>query len=305
MNSNSSEALLRRLLAEIPSIEVRHAFELSALIQHRKEIVRVVVKSEELKFAESLLSKLGVYVKQCNRGLATERTTTLGDHWIIAVPLDDPRVEWQVLLASWDDSKVELGKRLEDEGDSRQLGLLYGYPNCCIEAYESIAKEIDWLDILLADLRQRSQSAAPHYAQNKIAYLFGGASLLPDYFPCSLRCQNAVQLAIDLRESAIACGLNDLVTDVERELQRPILIWRGLVVQIADGPRREDGAILFSGETSLRFDWRPHYRIAPSFLEGVGGVQDTSHGIVLLDRTGRIIPESADADGAFISFARA
>lgn len=294
-------SVLRRLVAEVPSIEPRHAFELAALVAGAKDVVRVVLERPERESALVLLAQLGCAVVPSPFGLATERESTLGDRFTFHVDANDPRASSFVLLVAREAKVARHACEVEAYGDNDDLGRLYGYPACCVAAYERIASGNDWLDQLVADVRLRGTGERPFYAANRIGSLYEGLGFLPDYFPCSLYCEGAMRLATSLRSAALTCDLDDIVAHTDTVLQRPIIAWRGLVIQPVDA-RRDGDTLQFTGKRALRFDWRPEEVFPNTLLDDVSAAPLDLPGVTLLDMHGRTMVDGCDRTGVVIEF---
>jgi hypothetical protein len=108
---------------------------------------------------------------------------------------------------------------LEQEGTSVELAELYQYPRCCAEAYQEIMDGAYWADVLF----RRSTSSRHSFFGNKLAYLFDGASLIPDYFPCSLDCEPTRSLAMLYEKLLRHLGLEAMADSQRSRLSRPIV----------------------------------------------------------------------------------
>lgn len=303
MSERDPGAILRDLVENVPSIDVRHAFEIAATLTGSKRVVRVVVEPADVEITKSLLLDLGLEVKEAELFLGVDTATSLGDQWTVHVTRNDPRCAYALLFAAREPLAAATAARQEGTADAQEIGRFLGYPECCLSNYARIEAGAEWLTLLLNDHRARAERGQrPSYLTNKIGYLFDGASFLPDYFPCSLHCQGARNIAAGMRTAALGCGLSDLVHNVERVLRRPVVIWRGLVIQPLDGVNMADGRWAFNGETALRFDWQPPAALTLSLLDDVGGCQFNSGGLALLDRRGRPMTAAYDPQGQAIRF---
>lgn len=294
---------LRKLSKCVSTVDTRHVFEVAAALAGLKRVVRVVVEPSELAVTKQLLADLGLAVREADSFLGVKKATNLGDQWTIHVAKDDPRCAYATVFAALDPSDAAKAARQEGTADAQEIGRFLGYPECCVTNYSRIEDGSEWLTILLDGHRARSKrQQRPSHLANKIGYLFDGASFLPDYFPCSLYCAEAKELASLLREAALKCGLVDLVLETDQALKRPIIVWRGLVIQPLDCLEMADQGWAFQGETARRFDWRPLAVFPQAFLDAVGGCRRHAEGLALLDVKGAPLENTYDPSGQIIRF---
>lgn len=288
-----------RLSNGLPSIEPRHVIEVAAVLVGAKRVVRVIVGRDEHPRARERLRALGLAVETSPFALATEFQTALGDRFVSHVSPDDPRAESLVLLGALERGEVERAIAVETGGDNLALGALYEYPPCCVAAYEPIAEGRDWVAALLD---ARPVDAASHAWGNRIGSLFEGHGFLPDYFPCSLECEASRSLGARCRQAALDESLDAAVAAAEASLTRPVIAWRGLLVQPIDAVETSEG-VTFDGATALRFDWRDDERHGPSLLDDVRAVVADARGVTLLDHRRRPVGAS-DGAGHILRFTR-
>lgn len=282
-------------LLRFPTLAERHVFEIAAAALGAKSVVRVVLAVEHIEACSECLRALGLHVTLPTQALAIDRETSLGDRYCRHVPLDDPAAVEAALLASRDPGLAEEGRHIDENGSVRQIGELYGYPPCCISQYEKIEENPDWVGSLLLDHFRRG--GIPPAVSNKLAYLFGGNSFLPDYFPCSLHCRPSEALAKRMREAALRAGLSRLVSDTDLEVCRPIIVCAGTLLR----PRshwHEGGCIRFEVGDLDVFPWRGQAERALSQKAAGAGFDDGS--LVLLDANGAAFAK--DEDGILLEF---
>lgn len=293
---------LHELAKRVPSVETRHVFEVAAALVGAKRVVRVVVEPDEIAATKALLSDLGLAVKEAELFLGVEKATSLGDQWTIHVAKDDPRCAYAAVFAARDPAAAAIAARQEGTADAQEIGRFLGYPECCVSNYARIEAGDEWLALLLDEHRTRGARETPSHLANKVGYLFDGASFLPDYFPCSLHCSGAKNLAVLLCQSALNCGLADLVSETERVLKRPIIVWRGLIIQPLDCLDMSDERWAFRGKIARRFDWQPPGDLPLALLDAVGGCRRDADGLTLLDGKGEPLRSLSDPSGQIIQF---
>ena len=277
---------LERLLSAFADVGDRHLFEIAAVLTQRKRAVRVVVPVSQIQEMEMALKQLGLVVALPRVAHAIERETSLGDRFTTTVPYGDPRATEAALVASLDRATAEIALDIDEKGSARAAGEIYEYPPCCIEAYEHIGPDRDWIDLLIDSARGNDRK--PDYLVNKIAYLFDGASLLPDYFPCSLYCSGARSLALNHREAALQCGLSHRVKSVEEALKKPIVLWRGNILQVND---KDDHDLSVTLNNSKCHQWRTHRPDADNLFH-VARVRMSPEGLILQTPTFSYPPDS-------------
>lgn len=122
---------------------------------------------------------------------------------------------------------------LTDPG-SPEIGRKLGYPSCCIAAYEDIQSGRDWLEAML----ERTSTSEPGFmACNRLARLFGGWTLLPDYFPCSFACASSAEWSAKIVSSVSDVSLQEYVTASEVALELPVKIEENTITQLDVSPR--------------------------------------------------------------------
>jgi hypothetical protein len=201
------------------AVAERNLLELLGLVHGLKNIVRLPIDDHEWPEVLHYCTKLGLSVEKSSFRLATVRTTELGDTFTTNVPWDDPRGKGYICYIARDPALMPQADELEQKGTSLELAELYQYPRCCAEAYQDIMDGTYWADLLL----RRSTGSRHSFFGNKLAYLFDGASLIPDYFPCSLDCEPTRSLAMVYEQLLRRIGLDAMVDSLRSRLSRPIV----------------------------------------------------------------------------------
>ncbi|MBW2982511.1 DUF483 domain-containing protein [Candidatus Woesearchaeota archaeon] len=112
----------------------------------------------------------------------------------IKVKTDDPRQGMLFIYISKDKAKAELASRYESEGNHKELGLLLGYPLCCIDFFikhkneQSMANN-DYVEPILSN----SEGDMFQFYTNVFKKQFDVTLL--NHFPCSLDCEGSIDLA--------------------------------------------------------------------------------------------------------------
>jgi hypothetical protein len=230
----------------------RNVLELVGVLEGVKTVVRIPVTSSEWQLLREGCERFGLIVGHANFKLAVVRTTRVGDTFTTNVQWDDPR--GREFLAYVANSREAVQLALETEvtsGSDSSMGQLYQYPECCIQAYAEIVQGLPWVDALVS----RANSSWQRRGANKLAYLFDGASLFPDYFPCSLSCASTAELSQLYRSLLIEYGMADFANSLWERMARPILVGEGIAYQFADA-RLEAGGLRFDPTSMRRYSWR-------------------------------------------------
>ena len=166
--------------------------EILSLIERRKRVLRLVVAISDVRFVRSVLESAGLKVSASGRALRDVWRSDFGENyssWASTATANNGKT---VLYASWSVATSMAAADLDDAEDSQSLGLLLGYPKCCVSAYASLPSTDPWW-------YRYAVNAAPdkqcYPLSNKIASLLGPGSFLYDYFPCSVSCAASAQLA--------------------------------------------------------------------------------------------------------------
>lgn len=134
----------------------------------------------------------------------------------------------RILVVSFDLKLSEHTLDQELYGESFEVGRILGYPECCVDAYPSLAREAQrWPDALMA--RSPDPTTVSMWC-NRLASIWGGTCPTGELFPCSLRCPNAIhygQLADTLLRRH---GFAPLAEEICRQGSRPIYLLDGEVV---------------------------------------------------------------------------
>jgi hypothetical protein len=124
-------------------------------------------------------------------------------------------------------------------GSCADVGKVLGYPACCCERYNLIARGNDWLEMMLDNT---PGEAATYASCNRCARIFGEWGVLPDYFPCSFCCVESQRLAEKMDAAGRSAGLSDYLDRVWMELRTPIRIDRNVVERRSRISQREQRA---------------------------------------------------------------
>jgi hypothetical protein len=220
----------RKIVSTTSVLEMCEVFPL-ALLPHlilffagSKPAIRLVLKNNIADSFQNCMRQLGY---ECMG--APISITQVGSHWGQLVPNGTiATTSHRILVASVDSKYAEYTLSLELHGESSEAGRLLGYPECCVDAYESLAREAQrWPDVLLA---RSPEPLTVSMWCNRLASLWGGTCPTGELFPCSLQCPHAIsygKLADKLlREND--CEL--LANEICRQSLHPIHLVDGEIV---------------------------------------------------------------------------
>ncbi|MCX6622680.1 MAG: hypothetical protein NTY38_16750, partial [Acidobacteria bacterium] len=112
-----------------------------------------------------------------------------------------------------------------DGADALACAEAYEYPACCASAYVSLQDGMPWV---VPFLREIEPAASYTWRMNKLASLYSPhLTIIPDFFPCSIRCSPAATLASQYEQLLLDAGLKELRDVIAAELQRPLLVHGG------------------------------------------------------------------------------
>lgn len=212
---------LRYLQTTIRWVEERHYAEFALLLSEQKPVIRIpVTSSEEHQLLVAFCERHALHCTQSHKKTVVVFENDLGEQYVTWADLDDPRPGTSIAYCAPDRIDAIEAEHAEREEDAEALGVLLGYPTCCVAAYERMAEDGVWIERLLSDL-----PAGPlPWESNKLAYALYGASLFPDYFPCSLACAGTVRLTRLAVEAMVRFELDHVITAHKEFMRRPIVV---------------------------------------------------------------------------------
>jgi hypothetical protein len=220
----------------------RHLFELASVLHGQRPLARMVVPLVEVEALHVALSALGLHAGRPR--VANRPVRRCGDdRFCQRIPIDDAdgTTDSAAVVVARDALSASDGQRIDDFGDSAEIGRMLGYPDCCVEGYRSIEDGAEWTDLLAA--RARRVPARLSAECNCLAGLFDHRSLHPDYFPCMLGCPNAERFNLTLVDSGRARGLCREADEGRRSMCGSVAVLGGAVVRlerIVEGYRPQD-----------------------------------------------------------------
>lgn len=236
-----------------PILNAHNFLELLAIWQGCKGVVRLVVTDDTYAPVRQFCEDLGLVQGHSIRKQAPKICTSTGDTFTVSVDWDDPMGEFFVVIIGQAAEAVQTALECENgEVSFRTFGRLYGYPSCCVEAYADIQEGEDWIT---AYLRRSPLHLPGRAAGNRLAALFDGSTLLPDYFPCSLRCAATAELGEQYSRLLQEAGWSAYLDRVQRSLASPILIRSGTLLQLLDY-QPSDNSIRYRASRDWQINWR-------------------------------------------------
>jgi hypothetical protein len=182
-----------QLISELSVIEDRHLLEILAVHSGLKNVMRIHMSNkEEYRILETFCINNSFHLAHSDFRLKLSWTNEIGDRFYEDVPWEDTSADEFIAYFTKNDlESLARSISVEREGTHKEAGLLYGYPRCCCENYESISNGEEWVDVL----SKNSQGTFFSPWSNKLAYLVHGFTLFPDYFPCGYSCASTIELS--------------------------------------------------------------------------------------------------------------
>jgi hypothetical protein len=171
------------------------ALEILYLIKGIKPVVRHGFYEQELPRIEEFCKAYNLYIeKSPYKVVIVDAGDGEYSNKGIKVKTDDKRQGMLFIYISKDQAKAELASKYEQEGNHKELGLLLGYPLCCINFFvkhepEQSRLKNDYIEPIL----NNSQGYVFPFYTNIFKRQFDVTLL--NHFPCSLNCEAAIDLA--------------------------------------------------------------------------------------------------------------
>jgi len=112
----------------------------------------------------------------------------------LKVSKDDPRRGMYFVYISKNANKAIMADAYEIKNDHRSLGMLLGYPQCCVDFYSRNRASMATTDndFLRATIKDSKEYRYPYF--NNISKRSMDLTLL-NHFPCSFRCEASMEIA--------------------------------------------------------------------------------------------------------------
>jgi hypothetical protein len=189
-----------------------------------------------IKLGRTLVNQGFVFI-EADFHVVKSRSHFLGDSFMRIIPgraQGSERGIYYLAHAAQADDAMSLARLESTDPGSPEIGLRLGYPACCVAAYEEIQSGRDWLEAML---EHTSANDSGFMACNKLARLFGGWTLLPDYFPCSFACSDSAEWAANIVSSVSDASLQEYIAASKVALELPIRIEAKTITQLDVSPR--------------------------------------------------------------------
>lgn len=197
---------LVRLASKLRWVEARHFLEFVGLASGIKRAIRIPVNpTTEAPYLAEFAGFYSLSMQLSVRKMAVVATNALGEEYVDWVDVDDPKPGDRIAYIALDRHVAESAALAEEHGDQERLGLILGYPLCCIHSYSTSERPEAWIERLTTSLPAGDRG---FWQCNRIAYALVNCAATPDYFPCSLRCEETRKLgnayAIAMRSGGFA-----------------------------------------------------------------------------------------------------
>ena len=141
-----------------------------------------------------------------------------------------------------------------DRKSDKVMGKLLGYPDCCIEAFNSSPHPgTDSLNLVRSLLETNGHP-------NSLLNSYSEVALLPGFHPCRFDCPNALHWVNDIMDHLDSQGYSEALPDWRKKLKQPLLVVlsEDRIAPIMDRP---DGGYFFSLDTNSKYHDLVHHRI--------------------------------------------
>ncbi len=211
--------------------------ELAAVKAGSKPVQRLERTAIEADKLEKKLIDKGIVFVAAEFHVIEHRSHPLGDAFMRTIPGrasgSQVGIYYVARRANFDAARVLARLEFSDPG-SPEIGQRLGYPACCVAAYQDIQSGRDWLESMLD---HTSESDPGFMACNRLAKLFGGWTLLPDYFPCSFGCSLSADWSNQILSSISDASLKEYVAAARVALEFPIRIEANNITQLTPSPQ--------------------------------------------------------------------
>lgn len=224
----SAPAIISDLLELLDSEVIKFAefLELLAHVHGHKTIVRLVADSLRCEALLQFLAKTGLEHRVSDFCLRAEFSTGLGDTFQRVDPSRSLDADFVVFVGA--PAMTAEAHAMELQGaDAGSCARAYGYPACCATSYLGVQEGTPWVVPFLEGLAPVSWH---DWRMNRLASLFPPyLTVIPDFFPCSIRCPSTGALSLEYEQLLLSVGLSELRDLVAAELRRPLLVHDGWI----------------------------------------------------------------------------
>lgn len=277
-----------RLVEDCEPLSFHNLLELLAVRLGFKRVMRLVLSDEVYRPVSEFCENNNLAQRHSLKKQAPQFITPTGDIFTTSVDWNDPAGRDFVVIIARSESEVTPALVCENRGVSfREFGDLYEYPCCCVEVYGDLKGGEDWIE---AYLRRSTAAAAGYYQGNRLAALFDGSTLIPDYFPCRTDCEATKALGTQYAAILRDVGWNDSLMAVERSLLSPILIRSGALIQLRDS-NREGDKVKYDASKALQINWKQSLPTDDPFWQA--DLLELRDGVLKMMASGRVVLEEA------------
>ena len=216
-------------LLEKEIIEFKNVIEFGALLEGRKDVIRLVLLPNDFfklkDFFEYYFPAFSI--KSSTFVMKDVFNTPTFDRFQHRVPSsNDPNGERVVFVGI--EKAVNEAWCIEEEGCQDELTAnRYGYPQCCGISYKQISKKNLWLDMFL-DLPNKFSKfnlLANRFASITSPWL----TYHFDYFPCSVKCEKTLKICKLNREMLKRSDLSEFISLIDDHLSGVLIIFEDSV----------------------------------------------------------------------------
>ena len=166
-----------------------------------KEGLKPLLRSFTGKDQYNLLKQMcreGLYLKRSHKEIIFKKTGQRPWSWVTQSGSKDARF---IVYISKDASLLEKAADLERKGDLKslhQLGLLLGYPKCCVDFFDHISNDLKKTPTPLDTLKNTKQQLSFYVNNVYLESNFEQRPRLLSHIPCSYNCRYSIDYSRSL-----------------------------------------------------------------------------------------------------------
>lgn len=242
-----------RLVRSCLHLNNHNFLELLGLFAGVKRVVRLVATEETYPLIAEFCQRSGLLQAHSKKKQAPKTRAATGDTFTVSVDWDDPTGKYFVAIIGQNYNAVDSALNCEDRDVSYQaFGELYEYPACCTEAYVDLMAGEEWVS---AYLRRSPLGEDGSLYSNRLATLFDGSTLIPDFFPCRLSCERAKGIGKRYKALLESIAWHEYLSQTEASLSTPILVRSGALIQLR-GSKRSGQLISCDQDRMRQLAWK-------------------------------------------------
>lgn len=170
------------------------ALEILYILHGLKPVARQGFYESELPKVEAFCSANKLFIEKAPYKVIIADSEKRYSNKGIRVKLDDPRRGMQFVYISKDEKKAAMADALEYKKDHRSLGLLLGYPSCCVDFFVRNEPKRSKLDNDYVECTLENSKGIRYPFFTNICKRGMDITLL-NHFPCSFNCEKSIKLA--------------------------------------------------------------------------------------------------------------